>query len=54
MIVSILWHHAQPALLFLVPFTLIPTFLVSLCFKEFRLLWDTVEQESEVRPEKQV
>ena len=31
---------AQPALLYLVPFTLIPVFLLGLCRREFALLWN--------------
>lgn len=43
MAVSLTWRHAQPALLFLVPSTLIPVFLVSWWRGEFRALWDSVE-----------
>lgn len=31
---------AQPALLYLVPFTLIPVFLLGLCRRELPLLWN--------------
>lgn len=31
---------AQPALLYLVPFTLIPVFLLGLCRRELSLLWN--------------
>lgn len=35
---------AQPALLYLVPFTLIPVFLLGLCRREFTLLWNGDKQ----------
>lgn len=31
--------HAQPALLYLVPFTVIPAILIALCRREFKALW---------------
>jgi hypothetical protein len=31
---------AQPALLYLVPFTLIPVFMLGLCRREFSILWN--------------
>ena len=31
---------AQPALLYLVPFTLIPVFIIGLCRREMKLLWE--------------
>ena len=31
---------AQPALLYLVPFTLIPVFIIGLCRRELKLLWE--------------
>jgi len=43
LLVSLAWNQAQPALLFLVPGTLVPLVVVSLWRGDFRVLWDTVE-----------
>ena len=34
------YKHAQPALLYLVPFTLIPTILVAWCRGDLASMWD--------------
>jgi hypothetical protein len=56
LLASMTWRHAQPALLFLVPSTLIPVLILSIYFKEFRVLWDAMEPATttEERGEKRV
>jgi len=54
MCASMIWNHAQPALLFLVPSTLIPVFALAFYLKETKLLWEINEGETLGRTVKSV
>jgi len=43
MCVSILWNHPQPALLFLVPSTLLSILLPALLYGDLRLIWNSTD-----------